>query len=278
MFVDCIFSVVSSVHWALHYELHATMSTDRISPEISLIYCATVDQLTGEDWNNVALTLSTLDTRAHTLLPLSIPTLQPLKIALETSPTDAKKRLPGFERYEFHALTSEDPFVVPAPIAQMHFARRVDSEDVVIETAEEDAVLSSDLSPVNANVENGLPGPVIDRHALSLAYHVGGAVSVPSDGEKHRIAFAGLALTADVRYVCVPRKGPEVFLEARMKNTSGHELLPGPVTVFIDDCLAARSSLKVSAVPTFRLCVSDSSLITRAGRAGSDFRLRYRRR
>ena len=89
-------------------------------------------------------------------------------------------------------------------------------------------------------------GAALDRGPLSLAYRVEGAATLPSDGMPHRIVVAALEFAAELRYVCVPRKNLAAYIEARVKNTSEYELLPGPVSVFMDESFVTKTSLGVS--------------------------------
>jgi uncharacterized protein (TIGR02231 family) len=73
---------VSGASWTAQYDLRAKISTEAKAPSIvSLHYRASITQNTGEDWNNVELTLST----ASPLLTSTIPTLQSWSIR-ENSP------------------------------------------------------------------------------------------------------------------------------------------------------------------------------------------------
>ena len=95
-------------------------------------------------------------------------------------------------------------------------------------------------------VEFELPeGAVLDKNPLSLAYRVEGRVSLPSDGVAHKVSITVLGFSAALKYVCVPRKTSEAFIEGRIKNTSEYELLAGPVSVFMDDSFVTKTQLGV---------------------------------
>ncbi len=83
-----------------------------------------------------------------------------------------------------------------------------------------------------------------------IVYRVGQgeAVCLPSDGLAHTVSIATLQLRADFEYVCVPRKSTTVFTQARITNTSEHDMLPGPISVFMDDSFVARTTLQVSLI------------------------------
>ena len=91
----------------------------------------------------------------------------------------------------------------------------------------------------------GVQHTTLDRNPRALAYHVEGAVSIPSDGVAHKISVAALEFTSQLRYVCAPRKSQTAFIEARVKNTSEYELLAGPVSVFMDESFVTKTSIGV---------------------------------
>ncbi|KAH8984947.1 hypothetical protein EDB92DRAFT_2070710, partial [Lactarius akahatsu] len=75
--------LVQNATWSAAYELHATTDAGVPSPSVSLHYHARITQSTGEDWTDVALTLSTADMDLSTQ---SIPTLIPTKICPPKNP------------------------------------------------------------------------------------------------------------------------------------------------------------------------------------------------
>ncbi|OSC98497.1 hypothetical protein PYCCODRAFT_1439185 [Trametes coccinea BRFM310] len=72
--------LVSGVTWRPFYDLHATTVDGQPCDDISMRYCATIVQCTGEDWNEATVTLSTTDAQAQR--QLSVPVLRPLKMGV----------------------------------------------------------------------------------------------------------------------------------------------------------------------------------------------------
>ena len=89
------------------------------------------------------------------------------------------------------------------------------------------------------------PSTSVDRSPLSLAYRVEGTVSLPSDGIAHKVSIAMLEFSAELKYVCVPRKTTSAFIEGTVKNTSEYELLAGPVSVYMDGKFVTKTSIEV---------------------------------
>ena len=148
------------------------------------------------------------------------------------------------------------PAPPPAPMVAMASTRERDRERARVlpkKKAATPASLETDgddfdvawVDEVEEDVVGGA-GTVLDRNPLSLSYRVEGAVTLPSDGVAHRVAVVSLDFNAELKHVCVPRKSPAAFIEARVKNTSDYELLAGPVSVFMDEEFVTKTSLDVS--------------------------------
>jgi hypothetical protein len=97
------YPVVSNAQWKPTYELHATTESGKPSSSVSLHYRARITQSTGEDWNNTALTLSTV---ASDTVVKRIPQLNPVKI-------HPRAERPVFQKKGF-IPTQNNPFG-PAP-------------------------------------------------------------------------------------------------------------------------------------------------------------------
>ncbi|KAI0695488.1 hypothetical protein C8T65DRAFT_44921 [Cerioporus squamosus] len=247
--------LVTGASWTPYYDLHATTSEGRPSPEVSLLYCANITQNTGEDWTDTVLTLSTANSQA--LRNLSVPVLDSLKVSPQVS---AQPRPASFARAI--VLDSEErlppnaPTPAPAPVyplaAVRHRTRQTARRSNVTTPANPATQESAD---VDKGDDASAPPATVDRSPLSLSYHVEGLVSLPSDGVAHKVSIAMLDFTADLRYVCVPRKNTSAFIEGMIKNTSEYELLPGPVRVFMDDSFVTKTSFDLISVNESFDCV-----------------------
>ena len=251
------FAVVGGVSWRPSYDLHATTVDGHTSPEVSLVYCASITQTTGEDWNNVALTLS--NASSQTLKSLSVPTLSPL--ALTPVDTGAKsrrrpvrvepERIVHMPPPAFHTLQP-----IPAMLAASPTPTRSRSRSSSLASSRSvtwDPPTSWEVQPSQYRPAAGLSLPqvdaaALDRSPLALAYRVEGDVTLASDGLAHRIAIAVLDFQAELRHVCAPRLNTAVFIEASVKNASEYELLAGPVSVFMDGGFVTKTSLGVSSI------------------------------
>jgi uncharacterized protein (TIGR02231 family) len=199
--------VVSNASWTPLYDLRAAISSEKA--EVSLHYRATVTQSTGEDWKDVALTLST----ASPQLGSTVPKLYPLWLEERREYIDyARKKSAGFG------------FSLGRPAA---FSRYKESN-------------MDELLVPEARVVEG---------TLSTSFVIEGLSTIPSDtdltAQAHKVTVAVVDLTADLEWIAVPVSVASAFLQAKIKNTSEYIFLPGRANIFLDDNFVTKSSIDV---------------------------------
>ncbi|KAH9038572.1 hypothetical protein EDB85DRAFT_2141799 [Lactarius pseudohatsudake] len=271
--------LVQNATWSAAYELHATTDAGVPSPSVSLHYRARITQSTGEDWTDVALTLSTADMNLSTQ---SIPTLVPTKIRPPKNPFESFH--PSTNRQSQPAVQFRSRAFVPSggvgasqafvdPQVQRErgllpsMSIRMNSTDAEPsrssrrplrfaappEEPEPQPVLASaddawqtvdtDTTDSDELTPIAEPTAVVHESPLALTYHIEGASRVPSDGVPHQLAVAVLPFSATLQHVAVPKARPVAYLHATVRNTSDYRLLAGPVHTFVDDAFAARTAL-----------------------------------
>ncbi len=88
----------------------------------------------------------------------------------------------------------------------------------------------------------------VSTNALSASFQVQGLANIPSDGEAHTVSIASsLNFEAVVTRVAVPRLSAQVYLQCRVKNVSEYRLLPGYVSIFLDEGYVSKSVIGVSS-------------------------------
>ncbi|KAL0948652.1 hypothetical protein HGRIS_010456 [Hohenbuehelia grisea] len=90
------------------------------------------------------------------------------------------------------------------------------------------------------------PHTVVSETPLAISYSVDNEVSIPTDGHQHVVSIALLPFDAKISHVVVPRAQPRVYLQREVKNTSDYRLLPGPVSVIMDDSFV--SNIKINEI------------------------------
>ncbi|KAJ7650911.1 hypothetical protein FB45DRAFT_889070 [Roridomyces roridus] len=99
---------------------------------------------------------------------------------------------------------------------------------------------------------------IVNETPLAISYSVKGMTTVPSDGTAHQVSIAILPFDAKISHICTPRLDPRVYLQCHVKNTSEYRLLPGPVSVVLNDGFVSKTSItEINTGDTFSCTLGD---------------------
>lgn len=213
--------MVTHASWTPLYDVRASVGQANTPSSIGLHYRASITQTTGENWPEVALTLST----ASPQLSSSMPSLSPWKIGLP--------RPQHYPSWSHYSHTPQPPAIIrigtpPSRRSQSpdYFRRRSRSPThVVIIQAEE---YSAPALPVRARS----PSPIrwrgvekVSSDTLSATFRIPGRSNIPSDEGNHKVVIQVLDLQANLEWVCMPRQIQSVFLKVRALFQGARRLL-----------------------------------------------------
>ncbi|KZO92067.1 hypothetical protein CALVIDRAFT_504819 [Calocera viscosa TUFC12733] len=220
--------VVSNADWSPLYDLRATVdASGKDATSISLNYRASITQITGEDWKDVALSLST----TSPLAGAQIPQLNAQRIGApfirEQNRTRSFKK--SFGGGGFAVAPGAPP--PPAPMMVSMAAAQV---------AQQQSLYSDLQAPKPFMV---VPTAHAREGAISANFFIEGLSSIPSDGTTHKVAIAVLDLTAKLEWIAVPKLNTSAFLQCQITNSSNYVLLAGPSNVFLDGSFVAKSQI-----------------------------------
>lgn len=247
--------LVNQCGWSPSYVMRA--GADR--KEVQVEYSALIQQLSGEDWNDVELTLST----ASPTLSAAGPGLAPLHVLLsaETGPS------------------ASDPFGAenaPAQVAQPAFAGRIalksqfqsQLDGLRSQRSEYSQAIGNagnfadvnrfswNLNDVACNyqlMEFNCPVGVLRGESIdegsgpSLSYALGAGVSLASRTDQQMVRIMHTAVASQFYHTAAPVLTPHVYREAELKNTSEHDLLAGPMTAYLDGRFVGQGELPTVA-------------------------------
>lgn len=219
--------LVGAVNWRPNYNMRAESG----KPNVKVEYSALVNQMSGEDWSGVELTLSTaspaLIARGATLMPLYISLVE--RGSNPQAPQDA----------------------------QAYKQRRSDLKKEQQENARSGAANKPSSSPAddraqNEEVEKSLNRIADEMQAMELAasgdvwkqrdeaegvsveYKLPGATGLASRNDTQLVKIADLNLKAEFAFIGTPVLSDYVYLEAEAKNESETVLLEGAYTAYLD--------------------------------------------
>lgn len=201
--------IVNRASWTPLYDLRVD-STNKI---VHLSYLAEVTQSTGEDWIDVALTLSTAKPGLGTLPPK----LQPWYIDTPSLPPIARRQL---------AASPSLPAIAAKPAAAE--ANR-----------QEDEILEESLIPAEIVVAE------VSKEGSVVTFQLNGGGNIPSDGTPHKTTIFNDDYPCSFNYVAMPRLVSFVYLQANVKNNpNGATLLPGKANIFRDSMFVGTTKLE----------------------------------
>lgn len=215
--------VVSNASWTPLYDARVSTVVEREKFELGL--SALVMQGSGEGWNDVALTLSTARPGLGTLPPK----LDPLWVDVPR-PVYASAPMP--------------PMAMPMPSGGSMKRMRAGDADMAVAGSAAYAA-----APAPAPIEAQHVEAIIESEGegATVEFVLPHRLSVPSDGQTHRVAIATREFPAKFDFFAVPRRVELAYLRTTATNSSGLSLLQGSVSIFRDGVFVGKSALKNTA-------------------------------
>ncbi len=209
--------IVSGAGWQPLYDIRLSEEEERSTiPTMTVGYLAQVTQRSGEDWDNVALTLST----ARPALTETLPELDPWYVG----PVRARKQKAAPRMMRATAAASAQAVGDLALGAEM-----------------------DDFAVANAVKEAGVALATVATSGAAVTYQVESAVSVPADGAPHKVTVANFELSPQLDYVTAPKLVEEAYRRAQATNDSPYTLLTGTANLFSGDEFIGATELELIA-------------------------------
>ncbi|CAB3893242.1 mucoidy inhibitor MuiA family protein [Achromobacter dolens] len=201
---------VAGARWTPSYDARLRPA-DR---SVDLGYFGVIRQNTGEDWNNVKLTLST----ARPALGGGAPKLDPWIIDVAAPPPPMP------------APVAAAPVMRPEPRARQS-AKSASAE-----------MAAGDMAP--ALEEATVATAAVQSEATSASFQIRTPATLPSDNSTQRVAITTAKLPATLQYQSTPALREAAFLTALANNNTEYPFLAGTLNTFLDDAFVAASSMK----------------------------------
>ena len=197
--------VVRNASWQPLYDLRLDEGIEEEKPNVALTYLGQVTQRTGEDWEEVALSLST----AKPALAATLPKLRPWYVSVPAPPPPPMAVSPRAARLGKAAFA-------PPPGAGVAF-------EATPAAIEAEAAEPVEMEALTAEVEES---------GAALTFRVAKPATIPSDGSPHKTTVAALSLTPQLDYVAAPKLVSQAYRRATVTNDTDYVFLPGPANIF----------------------------------------------
>jgi uncharacterized protein (TIGR02231 family) len=199
--------------WAPAYD--ARLRSER--RQVRLDAFGLVRNATGEDWTDVALTLSTarpgLGGAAPEIAPWYVDVSQPVAYGMLSD---------GMMNLERKAVRAKATLAA-APAAM--------------------SAMAYDAAPAEQEVAATFAAAEVASAATSASFKIATPVTLASDNTPQRVPLGGADLAAVLRYQATPKLQETAFLAAAVTNTGDLPFLGGALNVFLDDTFVATSRL-----------------------------------
>lgn len=241
--------LVSQATWTPSYNFR----TREGSRNVEMEYFASVHQKSGEDWQGVAMTLST----ATPSLVSKAPRLEPLKVTLAApaAPVAGKKyKEARQELLQQRALMDASRGGGGSAgqrgrkgSAEQAADQPVDNFDELLNRMAGDVQVLDLVARGNITQKRGLaPRPTTE--GVSVTYRIDGSTSLPSRDDRQLIRIVSETLDSDSYRLAIPVLTNFVYKEASMINTGDSVLLAGPVSSYLDGKFVGDGELPLVAV------------------------------
>lgn len=201
--------LASGASWTPSYDIRSEIT----SGKVNLAYKASIQQNTGESWNDVQLTLSTNDPYQNKIKP----DLHPWYV----------------DYYNFQAVNGRLNSYGVTPAPSMEYEKKSSTKD-------SDAFEREGETAANFTT-------VINR-VLSAEYKIDLPYTIESNDESHLVLVRNLDLTANYRYYTVPKIDPGVFLIAEVLKLEDLQLVPASANIFFDGTYIGETYIDPTAM------------------------------
>lgn len=206
---------VAGASWLPVYEARLTTGDTNGGAEIAFTRRAELRQRTGEDWNEVAVELSTTRSAQGTRAP----ELNPLRIAFYEPPVVYEERARLQRQDSERAARSPALALAPAPIAP----------DQALGAAE----------PKRAEVQTAS----VSAGAYQASFKVPGRVTVPQDGSSKAVVLTQGKVKPELSARATPELEEKAYLEASFNHEDEAPLLAGEVYLHRDGAYIGKGRL-----------------------------------
>lgn len=245
--------LVNNCGWSPSYVMRAAADRNNVQVE----YSALIQQLSGEDWNDVELTLST----ASPTLSAAGPGLAPLHVMLASGDQVAAIiAANGPESGELNfsiPMQNASKSAVQGRISGLRAQRSEMSQAIGnagnfadvnrFSWSLNDVASSYQLLELGCSLSELRSESFDDGGGPSISYSLGRGVSLASRTDQQMVRIMQAAVVSQFYHVAVPVLTPHVYREAELKNTSDHDMLAGPMTAYLDGRFVGQGELPTVA-------------------------------
>jgi hypothetical protein len=252
--------LVGAVTWRPEYKLRG----GKVTEEVQINYLANLKQHSGEDWNQVELTLSTAQPMLNAAPP-ELAILEPTLVArgapggppmggaggMAQSPY-ANAEAPDVLKKKARAGRDEaDRLNAGQGALGLSVAKTQKDADKLLNRAsawEQNLELTSSREEILAQLKKKTMADTSRTDGPSVSFHLNSRLTVPSRNDEQIIEVVRLALLPKYYYKTVPVLNRHVYRLADLVNKSDYILLPGEATMYQGSDFVGRMPMPLVAI------------------------------
>lgn len=192
--------VVQNAHWQPLYDVRLFSEKGN---ELNLTMLAQITQHTGEDWDDVALTLST----ARPALNQQLPELRPWYLDVWTPPVITTRSM----RAKSAVLPAEQDEMMPMMMASAPMPPPAPDREAEVATAQ------------------------ISTTQNTVTYRIAANATIATDGMARKVTIGRYTLACDLDFLTIPKQTAAVYRRVTLQNSTPSPLLAGGLNLFVDD-------------------------------------------
>jgi uncharacterized protein (TIGR02231 family) len=224
--------LVNGANWTPQYNLRANPKKS----DVLIEYNAVLNQTSGEDWDGIALSLST----AEPTMVSAPPVLDPMLVSL-SAPVPTQQ-------------AEQQAFVQLENVRRQVQSRRANIKKGIGANVDLNEWAISNqgffLQATGQQVKEFQKqlAVVARKEGVSVTYNLPGKLSLPSRSDQQLVTIASISAKADFTLIATPILTDYVYLQAELLNDSDTILLPGQASVFRNGEFVGNSQLPLVTI------------------------------
>ncbi|MFC1780744.1 mucoidy inhibitor MuiA family protein [Planctomycetota bacterium] len=225
--------LVDSAGWQQQYNLRA----DPENSNVLIEYNAVVNQTSGEDWNSVAISLST----AEPTMVAAAPILDPMLVSLSSQPVPQQQSVQIDRGLEQQVLSFQQ--------SRRENARKgiaANEELNFMATTNQSFIFNADQYELQRFKQQ--IAEISQTEGISVTYNLPGRLTLPSRSDQQLVSIASITAQADFTLIATPLLTDFVYLQADLLNDSQTVLLPGQSNMFCADEFVGKANVPLVTI------------------------------
>lgn len=216
--------LVNGANWHQQYNLRANPKQSNVLIE----YNAVVNQTSGENWNDVALNLST----AEPTMVAAPPILEPMLVGLSRPlPTQQAEQVFADQVQQFSRGRKDN------------IKRGIAANDELNRLATQNQAFLFNIDQSQVREFQKKIAEISRTEGISVTYDLPGRLTLPSRNDQQIVTIASITTKADFTLIAMPLITDYVYLQAELLNDSETILLPGQASMFRNGEFVGKSQL-----------------------------------